>query len=87
MFLDYMGTNKDWSAIAIEVGRTPADSRDRYKNHLEHRNIRVSGEFFVLSNNRNNYNYIPFFQGSDLKQKKPKLNSSKLLRSFNRVKN
>jgi len=61
--LDRMGTNKDWSAIAIEVGRTAADCRDRYRNHLEHRNVRVSGEFFILSNNRHSYNYISFFPG------------------------
>jgi Myb-like DNA-binding domain len=43
-----MGTKKDWSSVAKEVGRTAADCRDRYRNHLEHRDIRVSGEFYIF---------------------------------------
>jgi hypothetical protein len=55
--LNNMGANKNWSVVAKEVGRTAADCRDRYRNHLKHRDVHVSGNFHTFEF-ENSYNFL-----------------------------
>ncbi|KDQ64287.1 hypothetical protein JAAARDRAFT_117611 [Jaapia argillacea MUCL 33604] len=36
---------QQWEKVATQVGRAASDCRDRYRNHLVHRDVRVSGQW------------------------------------------
>ena len=37
-----------WEKVSERVGRSSSDCRDRYRNHISHREVRVSGKPFML---------------------------------------
>ena len=47
--LDYRAVEEHgqaWEKIGLRVGRMPSDCRDRYRNHIVNRDIRVTGLSF-----------------------------------------
>jgi hypothetical protein len=50
-----------WEKVSVRVGRMSADCRDRYRNHLANREVRVSGTFQPVFFESRMDSYVLFF--------------------------
>lgn len=67
MIRAYVTHPNEWTKIAMTVGRTEQDCRDRYKNDLETRDTRATGELALEENVRRKLTIGPWTKDEEAK--------------------